>query len=271
MAGCEKYHEDLSANLAGELAAAAREAVEAHLAGCERCRKALARLRRASELVAALPHARAPERLTRRVRAARSGEEAVPARFYAVRPRRFLAWVRLAGAAAAVMLAAFLVVRSTRERSGPLTPLGAGRPAGSGEANDIENGEKLAVRKDAAEGEEKPAAHLRGPEAGRTSIELDRDAAVGRVAEHVPPSPGDKGLGRSAPVTTAPAEPVRTAAVAAPPAPAAPAPGSLADSLDAPARGGRELARPERKEAAAKAVGKSGRAEPALTLAEYTF
>ncbi len=54
---CDKYADDLSAWIDGELTAAWRAEIEAHLAGCDACRARVAQLRKVAAGIAALPEA----------------------------------------------------------------------------------------------------------------------------------------------------------------------------------------------------------------------
>lgn len=94
---------DLSAYLDGELAPAARTAVDAHLGACDRCRSRLRELRATAALLAALP---AP-------RPARSLVPRVAERFSWLRPVRALSAV-----ATGAFLFAFLVTAVGRSGTG---------------------------------------------------------------------------------------------------------------------------------------------------------
>jgi anti-sigma factor RsiW len=108
--------DELTAYLDGALAPAARDAVEAHLAGCPGCRAARDRLAATLALLRRLPVASAPsprfeQRLFTRLAAERPAPAARP------RLRAWLGW-RFAGPAlATAALAATLIVTTSHRRA----------------------------------------------------------------------------------------------------------------------------------------------------------
>lgn len=103
MRSCEDYEELISARLDGALTDEERAALDAHLAGCPRCRRTAEELARVDAALRSLDGA-APVDLTARVLERIGEERAVPLRR---RPRRAL-W----GVAAAAVLALVLVAGS---------------------------------------------------------------------------------------------------------------------------------------------------------------
>lgn len=103
MRTCEDYEELISARLDGALTDEERAALDAHLAGCPRCRRTAAELAEVDAALRSLAGA-APVDLTARVRERIGEEKVVPLRR---RPRRAL-W----GAACAAVLALVLVAGS---------------------------------------------------------------------------------------------------------------------------------------------------------------
>ncbi|MFO7957747.1 MAG: anti-sigma factor [Candidatus Brocadiia bacterium] len=77
---CRQYQERFSEYLDDALDAAEREALEAHLESCERCRAELAPLRRAVESVRELPVLRAPDGFAAGVRERLAARERTPQR-----------------------------------------------------------------------------------------------------------------------------------------------------------------------------------------------
>lgn len=100
MRTCEDYEELISARLDGALTDEERAALDAHLAGCPRCRRTAAELARVDAALRSLDGA-APVDLTARVRERIGEERAVPLR----RPRRALWGVACAAALALVLVA----------------------------------------------------------------------------------------------------------------------------------------------------------------------
>jgi hypothetical protein len=117
---CAAWQEDLSALIDVELTPARRAEVQAHLAGCPRCRARLAELRRVDTLLAATPLPELPEDLAEKVvsRAAdrRGRMSAPPGR------RRWLAAPALGALAAAAALALYLALRPRPEAVSPAAP-----------------------------------------------------------------------------------------------------------------------------------------------------
>ena len=102
MRTCEDYEELISARLDGALTDEERAALDAHLAGCPRCRRTAEELAQVDAALRSLAGA-APVDLTARVRERIDAEKVVPLR----RPRRAL-W----GVACAAVLALVLVAGS---------------------------------------------------------------------------------------------------------------------------------------------------------------
>jgi anti-sigma factor RsiW len=142
---CLAFDAELSALLDGELGAGPLARVEAHLAGCARCRGRLAELRAVDLALAALPERAAPadlaERLARRLAAWR--------RAPGVAASRVAAWLAVPAAAAAALVL-YLALRPTPAPEGPALarePLAApapGEPAAPGDLEALET-EELAV------------------------------------------------------------------------------------------------------------------------------
>ena len=100
MRTCEDYEELISARLDGALTDEERAALDAHLAGCPRCRRTAAELARVDAALRSLDGA-APVDLTARVRERIGEERAVPLR----RPRRAMWGVACAAALALALVA----------------------------------------------------------------------------------------------------------------------------------------------------------------------
>jgi hypothetical protein len=131
MMTCRQIENELSAFVDGELTDAVRAEVQAHLAGCERCRRRLAELERLSDGVARLPRLEATPRfvlvLFRRLRA---GEE--PRRSWADFVFRPL-WLKLPVEAIAVLAVAVGVMfLSQREPKRQACVCEAVKPASPG-------------------------------------------------------------------------------------------------------------------------------------------
>lgn len=111
---CEKVSGQFSAYLDGQLAAAEREAVRAHLAECARCRDELDALARTVYAVADLPRLRAPSELRDQVMARLDGVAPAEAR----PPRWRVYW----GAAAAVAFAVAIMLLTRSPAPRPAEP-----------------------------------------------------------------------------------------------------------------------------------------------------
>jgi len=193
--GCLGFDEDLSALLDGELAAARRDELEAHVAGCARCEARLAVLRGVDRALAALPARAIPADLEARLAARLASDAAVspmdagaagrasaapraPASPSAharapARVRRLAPWLALPAAAAAA-LALYLAVRP---------PVGA--PGGAGEP-------RVVARAPAAP-PAAPAPPLSPPAAPPATPAPAAEPAV-QVAERVAPAAAEPDL-----------------------------------------------------------------------------
>jgi anti-sigma factor RsiW len=190
--GCLGFDEDLSALQDGELAAARRAEVEAHVAGCARCEARLVVLRGVDRALAALPargipadlEARLAARLARAapIDAAAAGRASAAPRAPAARPaharaplraRRLAPWLALPAAAAAA-LALYLAVRPP-----------AGAPGGAGEPS--------VVAQAPAAPPAAPAAPL-SPSAAPPAAPATPAEPAAQVAERVAPAPTEPDL-----------------------------------------------------------------------------
>lgn len=108
--------EELTALCDGALEPAARERVEAHLAGCASCRAARARIQATLGTLARLPPPPEPSpTFAQRFHARLARQEDAPPRFLARLPWRYLAPLAAVGAAAAILAGVGLRERRQRE------------------------------------------------------------------------------------------------------------------------------------------------------------
>jgi len=112
MATCEQIQTELSAYLDGEIAAAERGSVEAHVKDCAVCREALKDLEMVRRALADLPKLKAPAALASRVRHGLSHTTSAPqtvATLSFETPRRHSIWRPALIAAAAVVMAGVIL------------------------------------------------------------------------------------------------------------------------------------------------------------------
>lgn len=124
---CDRFGEDLSAYLDGELPQQRAAELEQHLLGCDSCRGTFEQLRNVAEQLAELPHVRAPDELTAAMRRAAERQVLLEARKPPTKARAWKLFARVSASAAliaACMFAGWQVYERMQEPSVPLTKHG---------------------------------------------------------------------------------------------------------------------------------------------------
>ena len=121
---CDRFGEDLSAYLDGELPQQRTAELEQHLLGCDSCRGTFEQLRNVAERLAELPHVRAPDELTAAMRRAAERQVLLEARTPRTKTHVWKLFARVSASAAliaACMFAGWQVYERMQEPSVPLT------------------------------------------------------------------------------------------------------------------------------------------------------